>query len=1348
MVSSFRHTLNAQGQAITASPDGSTVYVGGDFTTVDGVAHNHIAAFNTATGTLISGFKASVNSTVRALAATNTELYAGGAFMSASGQARSRLAAFSGATGVVLPWAPTADDQPLSMVIAPDGSRVIVGGKFLNLNGAPANGMGSLDASTGATMPWAANTIMHDGGTGSGIDTLRTDGTNIYGAGYAFQTGDFEGSFSADPDTGNVNWLNDCHGDTYDVLPVGQVLYTVSHAHNCSMIGAFPQSNPWSINMRHALAYTTYPTGVNSGPDDYGWNYAGQPDSTLLQWFPVFSLGNVSGANQAAWSLTGNSQYVAAGGEFPRVNGVAQQGLVRFAVKSIAPNKVGPTRAPGAPTPSAMSITSGTARVSWQSAYDQDNANLTYNVYRSGTAAPVYTTTQASNYWTYPMLGFVDKGLTPGSSYTYSVKVSDPFGNTITLPKTNSVTIGSNAVSQYSNDVTGDGATAFWRLGEPSGSAVYDYAGFNDATAQAGVTRGVTGPISGDSTTASTFDGSSADGSVASNSTMATTPSFSVETWVKTNTTSGGKIVGYGSASTGNSGSYDRHIYMDNAGHFYFGVYPGSTQVVSSPKTYNDGSWHYVVASLDPTAGMTLYVDGKKVASNPSVTSAQDYSGYWRIGGDNLNGWPNQPSSNYFAGTIGDVAIYPTALTLAQIQTHYTDGGGSLNIPAAPKDAYGKAVYNSDPELFWRLDDATGPTAADASRNGETGVYSGGETFGQPGALGSQGTAVTFNGVDGTIGSADQFTNPTVYSEELWFNTTTTNGGKLIGFGDQQSGNSNNYDRHVYMTPDGKLNFGVYTGATNIITSPASYNDGKWHYMVATQGPDGMTLYVDGQVVATGTQTQAQSYTGYWRVGGDTSWSGNPFFAGSIDEVAVYSSELDAATVQAHYAAAGGTMPNQPPVAAFTVTSTGLTAAVDGSGSSDPDGTVSSYDWTWGDGTPDTVGASATASHTYAAAGQYTVSLTVTDNGGAPSTPVTHSVTVTAPPVNQPPVAAFTVTSTGLTAAVDGSGSSDPDGTVSSYDWTWGDGTPDTVGASATASHTYAAAGQYTVSLTVTDNDGAPSTPVTHSVTVTAPVGQAIASDSFNRTVANGWGSADVGGAWTRSGAASNFAVSGGQGSITMATAGSGPSMNLNSVSTNSADITAGVSVNAQPTGSGVFVSVMGRTVPSVGNYRATLNLRANGSVTLGLFRVDGAGQAVIVAPTVQTGLTYSVGDVLNVQFLVTGTSPTTLSAKVWKQGTTEPTAWGVSGTDGASAMQAAGSVGLMSYLGGSATIVPVTTNFTNFQVQSGVTPQVAMKQKALRRVTTTLHKSKVPSPADRVSPPLGLNQFTPKKAK
>ena len=87
----------------------------------------------------------------------------------------------------------------------------------------------------------------------------------------------------------------------------------------------------------------------------------------------------------------------------------------------------------------------------------------------------------------------------------------------------------------------------------------------------------------------------------------------------------------------------------------------------------------------------------------------------------------------------------------------------------------------------------------------------------------------------------------------------------------------------------------------------------------------------------------------------------------------------------------GGTPVNQAPVASFTFSCTQLACTFNGTGSSDPDGTIASYAWSFGDASSAT---GATTSRTYAAAGTYTVTLTVTDNGGATST-TSKTVTVT-----------------------------------------------------------------------------------------------------------------------------------------------------------------------------------------------------------------------------------------------------------------------------------------------------------------------------------------------------------------
>src|SRR2546430_11113111 len=112
---------------------------------------------------------------------------------------------------------------------------------------------------------------------------------------------------------------------------------------------------------------------------------------------------------------------------------------------------------------------------------------------------------------------------------------------------------------------------------------------------------------------------------------------------------------------------------------------------------------------------------------------------------------------------------------------------------------------------------------------------------------------------------------------------------------------------------------------------------------------------------------------------------------------------------------------------------------------------------------------------TYSAAGSFTVTLTVKDNQNASSSPVSHTVQVTAP--NQPPSAAFTFSCPTLACSFSDQ-SSDPDGSVTSWQWTFGDGT--TRATTQNPSHTYSAAGSYTVTLTVTDNQTAQTSPVSH----------------------------------------------------------------------------------------------------------------------------------------------------------------------------------------------------------------------------------------------------------------------------
>ena len=157
-----------------------------------------------------------------------------------------------------------------------------------------------------------------------------------------------------------------------------------------------------------------------------------------------------------------------------------------------------------------------------------------------------------------------------------------------------------------------------------------------------------------------------------------------------------------------------------------------------------------------------------------------------------------------------------------------------------------------------------------------------------------------------------------------------------------------------------------------------------------------------------------------------------------------------------------------PPSAAFAVTTdnpvAGGPVSFDGTGSSETNGSIVSYSWDFGDGS--SPGTGTTPSHTYATPGAYTVVLTVTDQDGY-TAQISHSVVV-----DSPPIPAFSVSAgprAGAPASFNGSASNEPGGSIVSYQWSLGDGAAAT---GASVSHTFASAGSFPVTLTVTDAKG------------------------------------------------------------------------------------------------------------------------------------------------------------------------------------------------------------------------------------------------------------------------------------
>lgn len=1359
----FAPSFNGQVKDLAVSPDQRTLYVAGQFTAVDGQNRYRVAAFDIATGAL-TPFRPTVNAGVLGIGVTSTTVFIGGTFTNVNGVARTNVAALDvGGTGTaasaVQPLAASISSGSVqALTVAPDGASIVIGGNFPSVNGSsnPGYGLARLAADTGALLPLPVNNDARNAGTNAAIVSLESDGTNFYGSGYHFgKAGNIEGSFAADWAAGATVWVEDCHGDTYSAFPAGGVVYSASHKHYCGNGGGFPQTEPWTY--KRGTATTKTPEGVNT-PDIYGYpHHPGTPAPAILNWYPDINAGTFTGKDQGPWTVSGNDQYVVYGGEFTRVGGVPQQGLVRFAVSEIAPDLQGPALQ-GAQYPLvATSDAAGQVQLSWRTNHDPDNETLTYRLYRSTqTSAPVLQEAVTTPFWQPRAMTFLDTGRPPGAAERYRLVVSDPFGNQASSDWVTVAVATSGTASPYRQAVLDDRPSVYWRLGESSGSTLRDTTGFYDATSASGVTRGVAGAIADDSSTAMTFNGSTsgyASGTAADNA----PDSFTVETWIRTTTNRGGKLVGYGNRSSGTSTAADRHLYMDNLGRIHFGIQTSTLQTVNGTAALNNGAWHHVVGTYE-AGTMRLYVNGVRVAQRSDIAYERSYWGYWRIGGDRLANWPSRPTSDYLAGTLDEVAIYTYALPESAITKHYVAATtGAVN--RAPAASFTAVPSNLSVAVDASASsDTDGTVVSYAWAFGDGGTASGVTAAHEYAAAGTYTVTLTVTDDDGATGTTTRqvvVTEPpapgAAFAQDT-FGRTAVNGWGSAQVGgawtttglpsrfsvDGQRGlhsvlagatlttalngvSSASTDVRVVVSPD-KVTTGSggfvqvqgrrmsdtdYYGARLRLQADGSVqlHTTRGNGSVVTGGVVPGLVYSAGAALQVRLQVDGTSPTTVrakvWRAGSaePASWQASmtdttaslqgagsvglqTFMFGSVTNgpVVIAFDDLVAGPVTAEPV-------NQAPIASFTTASAGLVLQADGSASSDPDGTIASYAWSFGDGS---TASGPTASHTYAAGGTYTVALTVTDDDGATATR-TEQVVVIAPTANQPPTAAFSVAPSDLTVQVDGSSSTDPDGTIASWAWEFGDGG---TGSGATATHAYAAAGTYTVTLVVTDDKGATGT-TTREVTVVAPTaGQPFAQDAFTRTVVGGWGASDLGGAWSTTGTASQFSVDGQRGLHRMA-AGATLTTALTGVSSSSTEVRVVVGADKVPTGGGAFVHVQGRRVTATDYYGARLRLQADGSVQLHVTRGNGSPVAGLTLP----GLVFSAGDQMHVRLQVDGTGSTVVRAKAWKVGTAEPAAWQASMTDSTASLQTLGSVGLSTYLFGTATNAPVVVSYDDLWV-------------------------------------------------
>lgn len=728
----FAPVVNGTIRALAASPDGSTLYVGGSFTSAAGQPRSLIAAFDTQTGALISSFNPILTgTTVNSIAVTSSAVYVGGWISAANGVSRRHLVALD-PNGQLLSWAPIANYQVDSLLLAPTGDKLVVAGRFDKVSGVSRRGMAAVSLTDGKVLPWAASKTIKNGlASGpnagqAGISSLSTDGQLIYGSAWNYSvrtTGNLEGTFALEPAKGAIRWIDDCHGDIYSTYSDGTNVYLAGHPHDCESVGGFPQKGDAPTNMRYSMAVTSAVRGTlwrTPRVTSHYSNWSGYQAPAIIDWFPNWMTGTATGQGQATWAVAGSGDYVVFGGEFPQVNDAVQQGLVRFARPNVAGAKQAPrlTASGSRWVPTLASPSAGTVRLTIPGNWDRDNVRLTYTVLRKDVTDPVYTTSFDSFFWSRPTLTYVDRGLVPGRTYTYQVVAVDADGNEA-RSKLASIVVGSQYPSTYAESLVNDGVLTYVPM---------------DGQTQVDALLGSTAVVVGGGTpvtsvapilNAQRFTGQVAERAAVDDS-QVSPDTFTTEIWFRTTGKKGGKLLGFGSSETGDSKYSDRHLYLSNKGRLSFGIMQNNKRkVLSSSKSYRDGRWHQAVATLAPT-GAALYVDGKLVASSSKMFNAEDYYGYWRVGGDDLGGWPVRGSSEDFVGDLAELSIYGSKLTAAQVRAHYLQRTGTwVPVPAIAVDAGGMVVtvdagassagHGTVVDYSWDFGDGTAPVSAGAT---------------------------------------------------------------------------------------------------------------------------------------------------------------------------------------------------------------------------------------------------------------------------------------------------------------------------------------------------------------------------------------------------------------------------------------------------------------------------------------------------------------------------------------------------------------------------------------------------------------------------------------------------------
>jgi PKD repeat protein len=1121
----FRPTFGGGGvTAVEASPDGTKLYVAGSFNTVNGVTKRKIASLNLTTGAPIAGFTANAGAQATALAATNTTLYVGGNFKTVNGAARVGLAAVNGVTGAVVAGFVNNMSGGIGvnglltvqqLKLTHDDSKLLVVHTGRKIADQDRYGVGLISTQTNQLLPWRTrlwdDNLQFVGGIQRVYagDIAPNDQYFVVGSGSGGDRPPINDTAMAFPVAGNDNvqplWVSRHFDSVYSVAITERAVYVGGHF-------GFQESptapDPWP-----GLDNVGYGTG--QGLAGYGLGDAvvrrdhigalNPVDGKALEWNP----GSNSFEGNKAMEATPRGLFVAGDGMY---QGGKNTGRVAFYDFNTAPAATAvdttiTTPIEGRVVQSGVQFTiqgQATAtggQVRRVQVEIQDRNTKQYlqddlttwggvnNVYAS-----LDTPNAASTAWSLPVTITGNRELQLMAK-TFAVSgSSDP----------------SKAVKKIESFGIDD-QTPTTSISGPSGSVLASTTFI--ATGTASDDKGVNALTYWFRNSSNQY--LQEDGSVSSNfNTFRGTPDVvgaTSATWQYEVTLPHEGEWRMSATAIDNAGQSDLRSATRDWLITSTGVAPTVAINAPAPMTPPTAAPTYTVTpggrlTFSGTANDTDDLVSVEISLRNNTTREQLASdGAW--GTDVVQGWYRISPSNINATSYNWSYQTPFNLTPGQYSfsvratdeiglTTSSSNQGRLTINAqVAGDSFPNGLLNytgTDSSIETLHLDLSGTATDDfgvaavriALEDQDTGRYvqpngTMAAAFATlPATLGTpNGTSTTFTlGVD--LPTKGEFAVTAFAVDTSGQQDTSTSGATaryLVYPGDLDPWLNENLASPTEGT--------AFTEARIFVSGRAEDDTAMGSVQVAIVNSAGQYMSSSGSFTSTSESWRSAFLNSPGTPGSNYSYTTPVIPSGAyrvrVRAVDAYGQvQPTPREVNVTVTAPAG---NVAPVASFTASCTQNVCGFDGRGSTDENAPTLTYSWNFGNGR---TGSGPVPTHTYTTANTFTVTLTVRDEYGLTGT-TTGTVTIAEPagnvaptPVINPPACTL------LVCNISGVGSADPNtGDTFTYLWNFGDGTPTST--SSAMSHTFPAAGSYTVTLTVTDGWGRAAS-TTRQVTVSA----------------------------------------------------------------------------------------------------------------------------------------------------------------------------------------------------------------------------------------------------------------------